>query len=143
MDIDFPEPYDLEVPRRIGAARQELSPEGEEVLERILAQEGDPEEVVIAMKPLPQHETNILLALNRFLREAYHAAAQENQGHLDLLAQEGRIFRRAAELDPAFAARGGAVTLGEAVAVLRQHGEAPGISDEVLEMMVEVPRRDE
>jgi hypothetical protein len=42
MDFDFPEPYDLEVPRRIGEARQELSPEGEEVLERILAQEGSP-----------------------------------------------------------------------------------------------------
>jgi hypothetical protein len=42
MNFDFPEPYDLEVPRRIGEARKELTPAGEEVLERLLAALANP-----------------------------------------------------------------------------------------------------
>ena len=59
MDFDFPEPYDLEVPRRIGEARQALSPEGEEVLERLLAAVAGPEpteapeDFIASMLPLP------------------------------------------------------------------------------------------
>ena len=52
------------------------------------------------------------------------------------------IIPRARELDPAFKARGDDVTTGEAVEVLRRHGEPLGISDEVLEMMIEVPREE-
>ncbi len=139
MDFDFPPPYDVEVPRRVGEARQELSPEGVAVLERLLAQADTPEDLVAALEPLPLGEANTILALNKLFVEAYDAAREENQGWISLFRQEGEIFRRAQELDPAFAARGASVTLGEAVAVLKRHGQPVGISDEVLEMIVEVP----
>ena len=52
MNFDFPEPYDLEVPRRIGEARRQLSPEGVAVLEGIIAETGDLEQ-----PPLRREET--------------------------------------------------------------------------------------
>jgi hypothetical protein len=65
MDFtDFPAPYDLEVPRRIGQARGDLSDEGALVLERIIARIGVPEDVVAAMEPSPRHDINFLLSLN-------------------------------------------------------------------------------
>ena len=67
MIFDFPEPYGLEVPRRIGEARKQLSPEGEEVLESLLAQEGVPEDIIAAMKQLPTSEQRALLGINNLL----------------------------------------------------------------------------
>jgi hypothetical protein len=142
MEFDFPEPYDLEVPRRIGEARQQLSPEGEEVLERILAQEGNPEDVGRALVALPTLEGRVLLGISNLITEACNAHLQETQGWIDLHNQMQSIIRRAQELDPEFAALGGEATTGEAIAILKHHGEAPGVSDEVLEMIVEVPREE-
>ena len=74
--MDFPEPYDLEVPRRIGEARQQLSPEGEAALESliaILAQEPtqSPEAFIAnALLPLPRPEQVVLLRLISLLLEA-------------------------------------------------------------------------
>jgi hypothetical protein len=136
MDFDFPEPYDREVPRRIGEARQQLSPEGVEVLERILSQEGDPEDIVVAMKALPVREPSMLLGISNLLTEAYEERAREHQGWADLHLQMARLIERARELDPSL---GDDATTEEAVAVLRRHGEPLGVSDEVLEMIVEVP----
>ncbi len=76
MDFDFPEPYDLEVTRRIGEARRQLSPEGEAALERliaILAQEPtqSPEAFIAnALLPLPRPEQVVLLRLISLLLEA-------------------------------------------------------------------------
>ena len=148
MDFDFPEPYDLEVPRRIGEARQQLSPEGEAVLERliaIIAQEPaeSPEAFLAnALLPLPRPEQVVLLRLNNLLLEAYRASEAEHQGWIDHHNQMLSIIRRARELDPAFKARGDDVTAGEAVEVLRRHGEPLGISDEVLETLIEGPREE-
>jgi hypothetical protein len=149
MDFDFPEPYDLEVPRRIGEARQQLSPEGEEVLERLLAamlgeepRESPEAFVVNALLPLPRPDQAVLLRLNNLLIEAEKALASEHQGWVDFHKQMLSIIRRARELDPALKARGDRVTTGEAVEVLRRHGEPLGISDEVLEMVIWVPREE-
>jgi hypothetical protein len=139
MNFDFPEPYDLEVPRRIREARQQVSQEGEEVLERILAQEGSPEDVVRALEPLPTSDQRTLLDINNLLGEAYRATAEAHQGWANLHGQLARLIERAQALDPTFAALGDKATTGEAVAVLRRHGEPLGVSDEVLEMIVEVP----
>jgi hypothetical protein len=136
MDFDFPEPYDLEVPRRIADARQQLSPEGEQVLERILAEEGDPDDVVAAMERLPASEQCMLLGLSGLLGEAYEARAKEHQGFADLYLQLAGLIERARELEPSL---GDDATTGEAVEVLRRHGEPLGVSDEVLEMIVEEP----
>jgi hypothetical protein len=138
MNFDLPEPYGREVPRRIGEVRQQLSSEGEEVLERILAQEGAPEDVIAAMKPLPASEQRALLGINQLLIEAYEASADVHQGWADLHLQMMRLIERARELDPSL---GADATTGEAVAVLRRHGEPLGISDEVLEMIVKVPEK--
>ncbi len=141
MDFDFPEPYDQEVPRRIGEARQQLSPEGEEVLERLLATSAGreptetPETFVSALLPLPQPEQALLLRLNNLLIEAYEASVMEQQGSADLYRQMIRLIERARELGPSL---GEDATAGEAVTVLRHHGEPLGVSDEVLEIIVEV-----
>ena len=148
MDFDFPAPYDLEVPRRIGEARQQLSPEGEEVLERLLAGISSPEPTetpesfISALLTLSQPEQAVLLRVNSLLAEAYEAERREHQGWVDFHKQMLSIIRRAQELDPAFKARGNKVTTGEAVEVLRRHGEPLGISDEVLEMIIWVPREE-
>jgi hypothetical protein len=145
MDFDFPEPYDLEVPRRIGEARQQLSPEGEEVLERLLAATAGPEPTetpeafVNALLPLPRAEQAVLLKLNNLLLEAYEASASEHQGWANLHLQMARLIERAQELDPSL---GENATLKEAIPVLKRHGIPLGISDEVLEMIVWVPREE-
>jgi hypothetical protein len=145
MNFDFPEPYDLEVPRRIGEARKELSPEGEEVLERllvVLANPGGaetPESIASAMAQLQPFEQRILHSLNDFLVDAHEALARELQGETDLYRQLARLVDRARDLDPSLRDD---VTMGEAVEVLRRHGEPLGISDEVLEMIIWVPREE-
>ena len=78
----------------------------------------------------------LLVGVSRFFAEAYDARIRESQGWADLDRQLAALILRARELDPSL--RAGA-TLGEAIAVLKRHGEPAGISDEVLEMVVEVP----
>ena len=138
MDVnDFPAPYDLEVPRRIGEARGELSPEGVAVLERIIADEsGDLEDIIAAMESLPASDRRVLVSVSKFFAEAYDARLMESQGWADLHRQLAGLILRARELEPSL--REGA-TLGEAIVVLKRHGEPLGISDEVLEMTVEMP----
>jgi hypothetical protein len=138
MDFDFPTPYDHEVPRRIGEARRQLSSEGVAVLERVIADEsGDLEAIIAAMESLPASDRHVLVGISRFFAEAYDARIRESQGWVDLHRQLAGLIVRARELDPSL--REGA-TLGEAIVVLNRHGEPLGISDEVLEMIVWVPR---
>jgi hypothetical protein len=136
MDFDFPEPYDVEVPRRIGEAREELSLAGVEVLERILAAEGSPLDVGLGLVTLPVSDRRVLMSVLELLIVAGKASASEHQGWADLHRHMVRLHERARELDLSL---GDDATTGEAVAVLRRHGEPLGISDEVLEMAVEMP----
>jgi hypothetical protein len=137
MNFDFPAPYDQEVPRRIGEARRQLSPEGVAVLERIIADEsGDLEDIIAAMESLPASDRHVLVDVSRFFAEAYDAQIRESQGWADLHRKLAALILRARELDPSL--RAGA-TLGEAIEVLKRHGEPLGISDEVLEMVAEMP----
>ena len=71
MDFDFPAPYDHEVPRRIGEARLQLSPEGVAVLEGIIAGTGSLEDVIVAMEALPASDRRVLVELSRFFAEAH------------------------------------------------------------------------
>ncbi len=136
MDFDFPAPYDQEVPRRIGEARRQLSPEGVAVLERIIAETGDLEDIIAAMEALPASDRRVLVDVSRFFAEAYDAQIRESQGWADLHRKLAALILRARELDPSL--RAGA-NLGEAIEVLKRHGEQLGISDEVLEMVAEMP----
>jgi hypothetical protein len=136
MDFDFPAPYDHEVPRRIGEARRQLSPEGVVVLEGIIAETGDLEDVIAAMESLPASDKRVLVSVSRFFAEAYDARIRESRGWADLHRHLAALSLRARELEPSL--RDGA-TLGEAIMVLKRHGEPLGISDEVLEMTVEMP----
>ena len=136
MDFDFPPPYDQEVPRRLGEARRQLSPEGVAVLEGIIAESGDLEDLIAAMESLPASDRRVLVGVSRFLAEAYDARMREGQGWADLHRHLTALIGRARELDPTL--RAGA-TLGEAVVVLKRHGEPLGISDEVLEIALEMP----
>src|SRR5215204_4924326 len=73
MDFDFPAPYDHEVPRRVGAARRQLSPEGVAVLEGIIAETGSLEDLIVAMESLPASDRRVLVDVSRFFAEAYDA----------------------------------------------------------------------
>jgi len=136
MDFDFPAPYDQEVPRCIGEARRQLSPEGVAVLERIIAETGDLEDIIAAMESLPASDRRVLVDVSRFFAEAYDAQIRESQGWADLHRKLAALILRARELDPSL--RAGA-SLGEAIEVLKRHDEPLGISDEVLEMVAEMP----
>ncbi len=136
MDFDFPPPYDEEVPRRIGEARRQLSPEGVAVLEGIMAESGSLEEVIVAIQSLPVSDQRVLVGLSRFFAEAYDARIRESRGWAHLQRHLAALIVRARELDPSL--RAGA-TLGEAIVVLKRHGEPLGISDEVLEIAIEMP----
>jgi len=137
MDFDFPAPYDHELPRRIGEARRQLSPEGVAVLERVIADEsGDLENIIAAIESLPAPDRHVLVGISRFFAEAYDARIRESQGWAGLQRQLAGLIVRARELDPSL---GEGATLGEAIVVLKRHGEPLGISDEVLEMVAEMP----
>jgi hypothetical protein len=136
MDFDFPAPYDHEVPRRIGEARRHLSPEGVAVLEGIIAETGNLEDVIVAMESLPASDRRVLVEVSRFFAEAYDARIRESQGWAGLQRHLAALIIRARELDPSLRAD---ATLGEAIVVLKRHGEPLGISDEVLEIAVEMP----
>ena len=136
MDFEFPAPYDQEVPHRIGEARRQLSPEGVAVLEGIIAETGDLEDLIAAMESLPASDRRVLVNLSRLFAEAYDARMRESQGWADLRRHLAALIVRARELDPTL--RAGS-TLGEAIVVLKRHGEPLGISDEVLEIALEMP----
>jgi hypothetical protein len=134
MDFDFPAPYDHEVPRRIDEARRHLSTEGVAVLEGIIAETGNLEDIIVAMESLPASDRRVLVDVSRFFAEAYDARIRESEGWAGLQRHLAALILR--ELDPSL--RAGA-TLGEALVVLKRHGEPLGISDEVLEIAVEIP----
>ena len=136
MDFDFPAPYDHEVPRRIGEARRQLSPEGIAVLEGIIAETGSLEDVIAAMELLPSSDQRVLVGVSRFFAEAYDARIRESEGWAGLQRHLAALILRARELDPSL--RAGA-SLSEAIVVLKRHGEPLGISDEVLEIAIEMP----
>jgi hypothetical protein len=136
MDFDFPPPYDSEVPRRIDEARRQLSPEGVTVLEGIIAETGSLEDVIFAMESLPASDRRVLVSVSKFFAEAYDARIRESEGWAGLQRHLAALILRARELDPTL--RAGA-TLGEALVVLKRHGEPLGISDEVLEVVFEMP----
>ena len=136
MDFDFPAPYDHEVPRRIGEARRHLSPEGVAVLEGIIAERGSLEDVIVAMESLPASDRRVLVDVSTFFAEAYDAQIRESQGWAGLQRHLAALILRARELEPSV--RAGA-TLSEALVVLKRHGEPLGISDEVLEIALQMP----
>jgi hypothetical protein len=136
MNFDFPAPYDEEVPRRIGEVRHQLSAEGVAVLERIIDESGSLEDVIVAMESLPSSDRYVLVGLSRFFAEAYDARMRESEGWAGLQRHLAGLIVRARELDPSL--RAGA-SLREALVVLKRHGEPLGISDEVLEIALEMP----
>src|SRR5215213_5196144 len=137
MDFDFPAPYDEEVPRRIGEARRQLSSEGVAVLEGIIDETGSLEEVIVAMESLPSSDRRVLVGLSKFFAEAYDARIRESEGWADLQRHLAALIVRARELEPSLRATS---SLGEAIVVLKRHGEPLGISDEVLEIAIEMPK---
>ena len=136
MDFDFPAPYDEEVPRRIGEVRHQLSPEGVAVLEGIIDETGSLEDVIVAIESLPSSDRHVLVDLSRYFAEAYDARMREGAGWAGLQRLLAALIVRARELEPSL--RDGS-SLSEAIVVLKRHGEPLGISDEVLEIAIEMP----
>jgi hypothetical protein len=100
MDFDFPAPYDEEVPRRIGEARHQLSPEGVVVLEGIIAETENLEDVIVAMESLPGSDRRVLVDVSKFFAEAYDARMREGAGWAGLQRHLAALILRARELDP-------------------------------------------
>src|ERR687890_2164315 len=114
MDFDFPPPYDNEVPRRIGEARCQLSPEGLAVLEGIIAESGSLEDVIVDMESLSASDRHVLVSLSRFFAEAYDARIRESEGWAGLHRHLAALIVRARELDRSLKA---GATLGEVIVV--------------------------
>jgi hypothetical protein len=153
IDWDYyPKPYSDELPHYIEKAYQRLSPEGAQVLDELVQVaahttgdaeegpswdgEGGEEALVERLEALPEWDSQAIVALSKRLGEALEAHEARTQGELGLLRDAGRVVRRARVLDPNFPED---AAIGQAVEVLRAHGEAPGFSDEVLEIPLEVP----
>src|SRR5215213_9001045 len=112
------------------------SVERETVKEACAQAPGELEDVIAAMESLPASDRRVLVGVSRFFAEAYDARMRESQGWADLHRHLAALILRARELDPSL--RAGA-TLGEAIVVLKRHGEPLGISDEVLQLARETP----
>jgi hypothetical protein len=78
----------------------------------------------------------VLVEVSRFFAEAYDARMRESEGWADLQRHLAALIVRARELDPSLRAD---ASLGVALVVLKRHGEPLGISDEVLEIAIEMP----
>jgi len=100
----------------------------------------DEEEAMALMQELPDWEFQAFVALDRHLTKATEARLQQTRGEIDVLRHAARLHERAQELDPTMDKN---ATLEEAIEVLRRHGEPLGISEEVLEMVIEVPPDEE
>jgi len=85
---------------------------------------------------LRAYPRSLLVDVSTFFAEAYDARIRESEGWAGLQRHLAGLILRARELDPSL--RAGA-TLGEALVVLKRHDEPLGISDEVLEIAVEMP----
>ena len=115
---------------------EELSPEGEEHLDRMLAQSVSPEEWVEGLLALTPKDRAILWKIHKYLRQAYDIEFEHNmEGYRQsLLAQS--VFHRASALEPGSIQ--GDTPLEEAIRVLERHGEKPP-EDLDLNRMEEVP----
>jgi hypothetical protein len=140
----FPAPYNTELPYYVGLAQERLTLTGATLLEHTLevaeTQEQPGDWFWRAYRDLPQWDKDALANLMQQLEDAFTAKIERGQGELDLMKQVQGIFAQARAVDPDFAARGDDVNLAEAVEVLEGHGISPGISEEVMEMEVEVPK---
>jgi hypothetical protein len=141
---EFPPPYDESVPYYIGRARKELSASGAKVLDWILEHteagleymQACKDEFVKMFSPLPQRDKDMCLAIVKHIEEAFAAMTEEAKAMKGLCTTVVAVFVRAEELDPSLPED---ATLGDAIQVLERHGETAGISQEVLEMAVEIP----
>jgi hypothetical protein len=146
--VFFPEPYNKELPLYFGKALEQFSSdEGLELLNLLLenarrqttrqpVQGVDEEKAMALMEGLSDWEFQAFVALNRHLMKAMKAVMEQVHGEMALLREIDRLYERAQELDPTMPKD---ATLGEAVEVLRRHGEPLRISEEVLEMVLVIP----
>jgi hypothetical protein len=85
----------------------------------------------------PSDQANLVHAF-KVMAEAHRQETDRARGEADFVSQMLHTMRRAQEVDEE-AAKNDRLTLGEAIAILERHGIKPGISQEVLEMEMEVP----
>jgi len=152
----FPKPYDEELPHYAAVAYERLTPEGVELLDEVIAvhasnpgfpvvgdrpprpqwQEQGEDRMLERLEALPEWDRDAIVALTQHFKRASEASIDRAQGEIDLMQQMLALHAKAAAIDPDYPRD---ATAGETVAFLRERGVAPGISDEVLEMLVEIP----
>jgi hypothetical protein len=146
----YPEPYNRQLPYAFGMALKRFrSEEGLELLNFMLelartqtneqptpkADEARITELMEAVSDLPDPwEFQAVVALSRHHKEAIEARIEQMRGGTDLIRDMMRLHERAWELEPALPKD---CTFGEAVKVLKKHGVPLGISEEVLEMVLD------
>jgi hypothetical protein len=163
----FPEPYNRELPFYIDKAFQRLSPGGVEILNEVVEVHADmsslnpdapSDEVRKAkserrrerwssdafferMQALPEWDQSAIFALADHFKKATEALIEHNESWQGLMRQALVVMEKAAELTGRDLET---MTTGEAVEILKRHGEPLGFSEEVLEMEVEIsPDEDE
>ena len=152
----FPKPYDEELPHYAARAYERLTPEGVVFLDEVIAVAASNPSIPVAgdrpprpqwqgqgedrllerLEALPEWDRDAVLALNKHFMEAFEAAIDRNRGEMDLMKQMLAIHAKAVAIDPDYPRD---ATAGETVDFLRARGVPVGISDEVLEMLVEIP----
>jgi hypothetical protein len=141
----FPRPYRVELPAAIEIAYERLTPEGAAILDVLVEMEvpdpqkrvgeGRDEDLLDRIMELPEWDQRAVLSINKRLLEATRARVDETRGRVALTDHVRRVFERARRFDPSLTEED---TVQRAVEVLRAHGEPVGISDEVLELLVEM-----
>jgi hypothetical protein len=152
---EYPKPYSEELPRAMERAYARLSPEGADLLDLVVnvaaTSTGDApagslskvqehfteEEMVKRLSALPDWDFQAVVAINKRLMEATQARVDKHEGETALLKQALGIVTRARRFDPTLPKD---ATIGQAIAVLSDHGQPLGISDEALEEVEQMYR---
>jgi hypothetical protein len=142
---DFPPPYDHSVPFYVSKCWEEVSdPTAIELLAaKIEGEDSCSKEEALRLIESVENDRDkqIIVAISGHIRETYQARLEENVAAKNLMLETMGICERALELEPELGEDD--LTLRDAVAVLRRHGETLGISEEVMDMTVELrPERE-
>jgi hypothetical protein len=154
----FPQPFNKELHYYLGRALEEFSHEGVAIISdwfggRVLAHlrtdlDAPPRrlplpsareqaELQSRLEQLPQKELRFVVAFGKRVDEAFRAAIEVQQGQMALYRDVLRIDERVRRLDPSLPEN---APIWQSAEVLRRHGDTLGISEEVMDMEVELPR---
>jgi hypothetical protein len=128
---------------RLARLTEGLSDEARTIWERIQANDNlpvemrqAPEEITDGFDELPAEQKQRLLFAITEVQKAHERRMREHEAQADLAEKLIEAFERARELDPSLTRD---ATTTDVIAVLKAHGEPLPISEDELNVMIEVP----